>query len=141
MFSGTKFSSHIPSWDRRSHFTKIFNFFILETFKCHDCVNLTHPCFVCKKIGSEEKLSACSVKRCGKFYHLKCLKPWPQSRVNTTSLICPMHICHTCTSDDPRNPNPGRAGGKLLRCTECPTSFHPGKENIEIFNSTIFIVL
>ena len=49
----------------------------------------------------------CSSNGCGHWFHAECLTGtplWPQSRVGNSSLICPAHMCHTCASDDPKNP-------------------------------------
>ena len=53
-----------------------------------------HSCFVCKK--SDSSTQRCSVAVCGKFYHIDCVKQFPQARVEGKSVTCPLHQCHTC---------------------------------------------
>ena len=33
---------------------------------------------------------------CGKFYHIECVKQFPQARVEGKGITCPLHLCHTC---------------------------------------------
>ena len=53
-----------------------------------------HPCFVCKK--SDNVTQKCGVALCGKFYHIDCVKQFPQARVEGKGITCPLHLCHTC---------------------------------------------
>ena len=68
----------------------------------------------------------CSVSQCGRYYHEACLLAtplWPQARLSP--LVCPAHTCHTCASDNPKDPVM-KFSGKLATCLRCPTSYHYG---------------
>lgn len=116
---------------------------IVEVFKCNDCQRYEiPPCFVCRsitcpKINSEER-QKCSVIHCNKFYHVSCLRAWPQTKYSTggpsknqkksqphvEAVSCPRHVCHTCVSDDPRGCRTRFSGDKLVRCVKCPATYH-----------------
>lgn len=116
---------------------------VLEVFKCNDCQRYEiPPCFVCRsitcpKINSEER-QKCSVIHCNKFYHVSCLRAWPQTKYSTggpsknqkksqphvEAVSCPRHVCHTCVSDDPRGCRTRFSGDKLVRCVKCPATYH-----------------
>lgn len=116
---------------------------ILEVFKCNDCQRYEiPPCFVCRsitcpKINTEER-QKCSVTHCNKFYHVSCLRAWPQTKYSTggpsknqkksqphvEAVSCPRHVCHTCVSDDPRGCRTRFSGDKLVRCVKCPATYH-----------------
>lgn len=87
-------------------------------FKCVQCLSgLRPPCFVCG--GSEDGPGArrkCSLHHCGKFYHPECLRLWPQTKSSVhDSFICPLHVCHTCVSDNPKAAC-CRSTDNLVRC-------------------------
>lgn len=74
---------------------------------------------------------------CEKFFHLDCLKAWPQTVYNggklekpnsdkPTKIACPQHKCHTCASDDPRSNTLRFTNETLVRCVSCPTAYHTG---------------
>lgn len=110
-------------------------------FKCKYCVeNVFPPCFVCKqnisKKGSNIR-QKCSLFQCGRFYHLECLKSWPQTQwsliLNTKNkgvknsadtFVCPLHFCHTCISDDPRAAISRTTSDKVVKCLRCPATYH-----------------
>lgn len=96
-----------------------------EAFKCIDCLSGVAPaCFICNE--REGDRIRCTVIACGKHYHSACLKPWPQSHWQGERLSCPYHVCHTCSSDNPRDCHHSRiANEKLTRCVRCPSSYHP----------------
>ncbi|XP_046412948.1 histone-lysine N-methyltransferase NSD2 [Neodiprion fabricii] len=96
-----------------------------EAFKCIDCLSGVAPaCFICNE--REGDRIRCTVFACGKHYHSACLKPWPQSHWQGGRLYCPYHVCHTCSSDNPRDSNHLRSPNeKLVRCVRCPSSYHP----------------
>ena len=103
-----------------------------EEWKCKECQNGQHSCFICKvantngsSLGPVEK---CSQAGCGKHFHRLCLKKyglWPQARYSEHALTCPGHICHTCASDNPKDPYM-KYNTKLLKCIRCPTAYHSG---------------
>lgn len=110
-------------------------------FKCSDCLeDIDHPCFVCHKDVSRKGSSIrqkCSLFACGKFYHAECLKVWPQtqwsvisttkhkqSNTNLDTFVCPVHVCHTCVSDDPRAAIPRCTSDKVAKCLRCPATYH-----------------
>lgn len=104
-------------------------------FKCQDCQENRLPaCFVCNKYEGISNRKKCSYSQCGRVYHPECLKPWPQtqwikmasrsSKIQQDTLICPLHVCHTCVSDDPRSCKSRCSSERLTRCLRCPTSYH-----------------
>ena len=116
-----------------------------ENFRCTECQVNRHACFLCKKVGDEAAVKReeeevqevekgpilppprrCSVSQCGRYYHDSCLTAtplWPQAKLQP--LVCPAHTCHTCASDNPRDPVM-KHGGQLSRCVRCPTAYHYG---------------
>lgn len=118
-----------------------------KDWKCKDCTQGENPCFVCNsRSGSRQK---CCVGYCGKFYHQKCLKYYPQTVYNQGApikkqhlqqneivasgdspnhqiLSCPRHVCHTCSSDNPNVRNSKFLYDKLVRCLLCPSTYHYG---------------
>lgn len=95
-----------------------------KTFKCVHCrTSEKPPCFICNKASDVTK--TCSLYRCGKAYHTECLKLWPQTRTaSNDSFICPMHVCHTCVSDNPRGACSKNPTDNLVRCIKCPSTYH-----------------
>ena len=64
---------------------------------------------------------------CGRFFHLECLSKnvlWPQHRITGDAVLtCPAHSCHTCASDNPKDPYM-KYNNKLVKCIRCPTAYH-----------------
>ena len=76
----------------------------------------------------EEPTIKCSDKKCGKFYHTKCLGKSHPVKFNNESkddFICPLHFCLKChiESEGQRNSKTKR---KLVKCIYCPTAYHLG---------------
>ena len=104
----------------------------LEEWKCKECRTGQHPCFICKTAETKDEtlgsIEKCSQAGCGKYFHRSCLKKynlWPQARYAEHALTCPGHICHTCASDNPKDPYM-KYNTKLLKCIRCPTTYHSG---------------
>lgn len=90
------------------------------SFRCDECSTGNHPCFVCK-LTSRDTV-ACSASKCGRFYHRECINKFPLTKMDSNSIICPLHICATCAAETGRN---GRASkGPMYRCIRCPTAYH-----------------
>lgn len=79
----------------------------------------------------------CSLHKCGKFYHPECLKVWPHTQWSLIStskpknsdmhfdtFVCPMHVCHTCASDDPHAAISRCSSDKVVKCLQCPATYH-----------------
>ncbi|KAK6622259.1 hypothetical protein RUM44_002066 [Polyplax serrata] len=118
-----------------------------QDWRCTDCQRGENPCFVCNsKSGNRQR---CCIGYCGKFYHQKCLKLFPQTIYNqgapirkshslqqnkTTGsesphyqiLSCPLHVCHTCASDNPADCNTKYVCERLVKCLKCPSAYHGG---------------
>ena len=60
-----------------------------------------HTCFVCK--SSEGEVKQCRVAHCGKFYHVACISKYPHARIENNSISCPLHVCGTCYTENPKN--------------------------------------
>ena len=101
-----------------------------EDWKCRACATGLHSCQLCDKPsnGVQGRVMLCSFKGCGRFFHPACLKEnnlWPQSQFSEKALTCPAHMCHTCASDNPKDPFM-KFNTKLVRCLRCPTAYHSG---------------
>ena len=87
-----------------------------QVFKCQNCVSGQYKCQICHQGGNVVK---CSIINCGRFFHLECLEKnnlWPQHRITgDQQLTCPAHSCHTCASDNPKDPYM-KYNSKLVRC-------------------------
>ena len=98
---------------------------IPEVFKCQDCLTAQYKCQLCHLGGGN--LVKCSIINCGRFFHFECLNKnglWPQHRITgDKQLTCPAHSCHTCASDNPKDPYM-KYNSKLVRCIRCPTAYH-----------------
>lgn len=85
-----------------------------------------HKCFVCKEYTKE--VTKCSEKKCGKFYHLKCIQDqnYPHKILNEeqNKFKCPLHICLTCYNEHLEDCVVRTVKKKLLNCIKCPTSYH-----------------
>ncbi|XP_018319115.1 uncharacterized protein LOC108732676 isoform X2 [Agrilus planipennis] len=112
-----------------------------DNFRCAFCLrDISAPCFVCGLEISTKGVSVrikCSLYQCGKFYHLDCLKIWPQTQwslINSSkskktdrqleSFVCPSHVCHTCVSDNPRAAISRCSSDKVVKCLRCPATYH-----------------
>eukprot|EP01046_Picozoa_sp_COSAG06_P098779 COSAG06_NODE_44876_length_359_cov_1.315385_1_plen_99_part_01 len=81
-----------------------------EEWRCQDCTASRHPCFHCGAVfgkdsrgrpykeGSKEPTDPerltfkCSVKDCGRFYHIDCVQKLKNSRIEAaTKFVCPSH--------------------------------------------------
>ncbi|XP_030759149.1 uncharacterized protein LOC115884634 isoform X2 [Sitophilus oryzae] len=108
-----------------------------STLKCTYCsMNQTPPCFICglliSKRGSQIR-KKCSYHRCSKYFHLHCLKAFPQTQWtigkwsknqdSEDTFTCPSHLCHTCFSEE-LGSNVRLPGDRLARCMLCPAAFH-----------------
>lgn len=100
----------------------------VDKLHCLSCTNAkTNGCFVCCK--SDDDCIRCD-KNCGKSYHIKCLKYWPQNKIvyagkQIKSLHCPRHVCHTCVSPDVKNMfHTIESDRKLIKCMLCPGTYH-----------------
>ena len=103
-----------------------------DEWKCSECQSGRHPCVICNALSSNDPcfgtVEKCSQAGCGKYFHRLCLKKyglWPQARYSEHALTCPGHICHTCASDNPKDPFM-KYNTKLLKCIRCPTAYHSG---------------
>lgn len=97
-------------------------------FECIKCSSERESqCFVCGR--GAEQLTKCVKKDCGYYYHIGCLKYWPQHKIThiddvKTSMICPRHICHICVADDPHSNCSVENDQKLTKCSSCPATYH-----------------
>lgn len=97
------------------------------SFMCDDCYTETKPaCFVCAKYDDQPELRLrCKITACGRYYHQSCLKYFPQAKITSEqTLICPMHSCHTCISDDPRGKYMIADKTTFIKCVQCPSTYH-----------------
>ncbi|KAF5304180.1 hypothetical protein FQR65_LT08074 [Abscondita terminalis] len=113
---------------------------INKDFQCRYCLNaIEPPCFACGKDVSNRNESLrqkCSLRVCGKYYHPKCLKLWPQTQWSFSTekhkdseelldtFVCPLHVCHTCASDDPHTSVSRCDSTKVAKCLRCPATYH-----------------
>lgn len=79
-----------------------------EPFKCEECLNGQHTCFLCKKPSiSSNTTKKCSSSACGKYYHDECTRSSDFfKKENNKSFLCPLHTCVTCWSDSQQHKNP-----------------------------------
>lgn len=98
-----------------------------HTFVCSTCDPSLEPiCCLCRE--GNGNLMSCNIKNCSLRYHRECLKGFhttcsKQERLYS-QFSCPAHYCHTCVVElGELHP----AGKKLVRCIECPTSYHAGR--------------
>ena len=98
------------------------------TLLCPHCQPIDNPsCFLCKQTNNVEVVR-CTIKTCGRSYHLACLKSFHSSGTHgqvtsskDSNLICPVHYCQTCVADLHNAHHPHK---KLIRCIKCPTAYH-----------------
>ncbi|XP_076345841.1 histone-lysine N-methyltransferase NSD2-like isoform X2 [Tachypleus tridentatus] len=94
-----------------------------STFMCDECITGKHTCFVCKE--TEDNVQKCLISTCGRFYHERCLLKYPlTSKIEGRGLTCPLHACHSCVADNPKQSRSSRA--RYIRCIRCPTAYHMG---------------
>ena len=92
-------------------------------FTCAECLAAQPVCFVCRSPAGV--LERCRAGRCGKRYHRACLRLFPQAISEAGRLVCPLHVCHTCVSEDPRRlAAQFKPTDKLFKCVRCPTTYH-----------------
>ena len=99
----------------------------VDQFRCENCRAGRHVCAVCRQ-SDGGKLTRCHVSGCGKFFHDTCLTKftiWPQHKIVNGAIYCPDHTCHTCASENPRDPIM-KYNEKLMHCIRCPTAYHAG---------------
>ena len=99
---------------------------VVDLWKCPECSTGKYRCHLCK--SDEGVVLRCNSNGCGRFYHRKCLLEtglWPQARLSEKQLTCPAHMCHTCASDNPKEPFM-KYNKPLLKCIRCPTAYHSG---------------
>lgn len=121
-----------------------------KSLKCKSCSeNTPQQCFVCNmqdESVKNEQLHRCASHGCAKYYHIPCLRLFPQhklsSTLKSTTLFCPYHTCHTCVSDDPRANTTARKV-QLVKCIKCPSAYHPDAKCVpagsEILSSAAMI--
>ncbi|XP_055375001.1 nuclear receptor binding SET domain protein isoform X2 [Condylostylus longicornis] len=128
---------------------------IPEKVTCKQCLTYIKPfCAICKACDhdhdstlhessnselldhSDKILLKCKLNTCNRYYHLPCLKLWPQTYITKTKdstnkgnsyvekidLLCPSHTCHTCVSEDPHHIQLGK--NNIIKCVKCPATYH-----------------
>ena len=81
---------------------------------CAPCVAGTWACSACGKAGSMQK---CSMSKCGRFYHMECVKALPRARLSALgkSFRCPVHYCGHCGASGDSIPMVGALGTFLFK--------------------------
>ncbi|KAH8417482.1 hypothetical protein KR222_000779, partial [Zaprionus bogoriensis] len=76
--------------------------------------------------AKSSELISCNQPMCNKRFHASCCKYWPQASISSSSAAsrCPMHVCHTCVSDDPSGKYQQLGSAKLTKCVKCPATYH-----------------
>ena len=104
-----------------NHFTPTLTFAHIDIYSsingeafCCFTISGKHTCFVCK--SSEGEVKQCRVSHCGKFYHLACISAYPHARIENNSISCPLHVCGTCYTENPKNPKCSK-GKNISRLT------------------------
>lgn len=90
-------------------------------WKCAECLSGKHRCFVCS--SDTEETTKCSMKDCGRFYHVNCLTKFPHKK-SSDSFTCPLHFCLTCYNDHDEDNVYRSVNRRLLQCVKCPTAYH-----------------
>lgn len=101
-----------------------------DRFECATCSGDRKPkCFVCSAETGEPV--RCSRKGCRCYFHVDCLKYWPQHQLkrvrdSVKSLMCPRHVCQTCIADHPHRNYASNieSDQKLIKCLLCPATYH-----------------
>ncbi|KAH8310316.1 hypothetical protein KR044_000720, partial [Drosophila immigrans] len=111
----------------------------LQPQVCHECATgQPAVCCICHeqqppisastdsplKEPPNTKLLSCSQPMCSQHFHPSCCKYWPQASINNSTSRCPMHVCHTCVSDDPSGKFQQLGSAKLIKCVKCPATYH-----------------
>ncbi|XP_002074027.3 probable histone-lysine N-methyltransferase Mes-4 [Drosophila willistoni] len=110
---------------------------------CQECITgQSDACCICHKLqppsisppasplketgeqSQSQSLVVCSQPMCSTKFHISCCKYWPQANASKSSARCPMHVCHTCVSDDPSNRYQQLGSSKLCKCVKCPATYH-----------------
>ncbi|XP_013784275.2 LOW QUALITY PROTEIN: histone-lysine N-methyltransferase NSD2-like [Limulus polyphemus] len=105
-----------------------------SAFMCDECTTGKHICFVCKE--TEGNVRKCLISTCGRFYHERCLLKYPlTSKIEGRGLTCPLHACHSCVADNPKQSRSSRA--RYIRCIRCPTAYHMGDSCIAAGSVTV----
>jgi hypothetical protein len=113
---------------------------------CEECTNKVHTCAICGDRGPDDDVEGngvfrCSVLKCGKYYHIKCLQQSNyQYRINekitskddsddisdtyTWSIRCPRHYCDVCDEFYKSKVDKTKAKITTFPCIRCPRSFH-----------------
>lgn len=87
---------------------------------CNECAP-SITCFACKEPTTTTPLQQCNTKSCGRCYHTECLDNWKQTESIESNLQCPLHVCHTCFSNDTHQTTKTT---KFTYCIKCPTTYH-----------------
>lgn len=74
--------------------------------------------------SATSKLFHCSQPMCNNVFHASCCKYWPQASISNSITRCPMHVCHTCVSEDPSGKYQQLGNAKLTKCVKCPATYH-----------------
>ncbi|VDO98555.1 unnamed protein product, partial [Soboliphyme baturini] len=97
----------------------------------------THTCFICLEPGD---VVPCSIERCLKFYHKKCVKKYTAAIFdeedestespsrNNKDLICPLHFCASCVAWKRQCRFSSRVN--FVYCLKCPTAYHLAEQCI-----------
>ncbi len=104
-----------------------------DSWLCPDCTNKQHVCLACGQVGRDADVRTlkgipdksavfvCCSPRCGRYYHLDCLKKmndvvaW-RGREFMSAFTCPQHRCKVCKVKT--------GNAQLFRCTSCPDAYH-----------------
>lgn len=100
----------------------------IENFTCldceeggrRDCMNWfdilfaeKYCCYTCQRV--DNNVVQCRFFGCERFYHLSCASQWihnaflPLTDLKAQSVLCPLHYCSSCLSDEPEIKGPHRA--------------------------------
>ena len=78
----------------------------------------SHPCFHCNGRGQSDAVVKCSMGRCGRYYHTRCLRSLPLTAFGKsgTTFKCALHYCALC----------GVSGSSklMMQCCRCPCAYH-----------------
>ncbi|XP_031626913.1 probable histone-lysine N-methyltransferase Mes-4 [Contarinia nasturtii] len=104
----------------------------VKKIQCKNCISSVNTnfksCFIC--LESDKHCIPCCEKKCGKSYHIACLKYWQQHKIQykqnkVIEIHCPRHVCHTCTAPEIRSLNHNReSDNRLIKCILCPGTYH-----------------
>ena len=112
-----------------------------DTWLCEHCTAERHPCFHCDEVFTpdsrgraykegnkvptepERRSWKCSVKTCGRYYHIGCVQGLKNSRIESEAkakFVCPSHNCAL----EGCGKRVKDRDGSALFCHSCPNSFH-----------------